>query len=45
LVGGTGAIWIRAGEQTGKARLTAHHRSLGMRHVEFEILPAAVERA
>ena len=45
LVGGTGAIWIRAGEQAGKVRLTAHHPVLGARHVEFELMPASPEVA
>jgi beta-galactosidase len=43
LVGGTGAIWIRAKEQTGTARLTATHPVLGKQQVEFEISPAAPE--
>jgi beta-galactosidase len=45
LVGGTGAIWIRAGEQAGKVRLTAHHPILGAQHVEFELTPAPAEVA
>jgi beta-galactosidase len=45
LVGGTGAIWIRAGEQPGKVRLTAHHPNLGTQYVEFEIAPASPEVA
>jgi beta-galactosidase len=45
LVGGTGAIWIRAGEQAGKVRLTAHHPVLGAQHVEFELAPAPAEVA
>jgi len=45
LVGGTGAIWIRAAEQPGKVRLTAHHPYLGSRHVELEINPAQSEMA
>jgi beta-galactosidase len=45
LIGGTGAIWIRAGEQPGKVRLTARHPVLGERHVEFELAPAAPETA
>ena len=45
LIGGTGAVWIRAGEQPGKVRLTAHHPNLGVRHVEFEIKPAPPETA
>jgi len=45
LVGGTGAIWIRAGEQPGKVRLTAHHPTLGAQHVDFELTPAQPEVA
>ncbi len=43
LVGGTGAIWIRASEQPGKVRLSAHHPSLGTQEIEFEIAPAPPE--
>jgi beta-galactosidase len=43
LVGGTGAVWLRAREQTGRVRLTASHPVLGKRQVEFEITPAAPE--
>ena len=43
LIGGTGAIWIRAGEQPGKVRLTAHHPVLGVQQVEIEIKSAAPE--
>jgi len=43
VVGGTGAIWIRAKEQAGTARLTATHPVLGKQHVEFEIAAAAPE--
>jgi beta-galactosidase len=45
LVGGTGAVWIRATEQAGKVRLTAHHPYLGPQHVEFEITAAPPEVA
>jgi beta-galactosidase len=45
LVGGTGAVWIRAGEQAGKVRLTAHHPVLGAQHVEIAISAAAPEEA
>jgi beta-galactosidase len=43
LVGGQGAVWIRATGQPGKVRLTAHHPILGSQHVEFEIAPAPPE--
>jgi beta-galactosidase len=45
VIGGSGAIWIRAGEQPGKVHLTAHHPILGAQHVEFEITPAPPEGA
>lgn len=43
LVGGTGAIWIRAGEQAGQVRLAATHPQLGKRQVEIEIGAAPTE--
>jgi beta-galactosidase len=45
LVGGTGAVWIRATEQTGTVRLTAHHPNLGVQQVTLEITPAPPEEA
>ncbi|HEY1159380.1 MAG TPA: glycoside hydrolase family 2 TIM barrel-domain containing protein [Terracidiphilus sp.] len=45
LIGGTGAVWIRAAEQPGKVRLTAHHPYLGVQHVELEITAAQPEVA
>ncbi len=45
LIGGTGAIWIRAGEQPGKVRLIARHPYLGVRHVEIGIRPVPPEIA
>jgi len=45
LVGGTGAVWIRAAEQPGTVRLTARHPVLGTQHVEFETTAAPPERA
>ena len=45
LVGGTGAVWIRAKDQPGTVRLTAHHPYLGTQHVEFEIAAAEPEIA
>ena len=44
LIGGTGAVWIRAKEQPGTVRLTATHPTLGKRQVEFELLSVAPER-
>ncbi|MGA6987290.1 MAG: glycoside hydrolase family 2 TIM barrel-domain containing protein [Terriglobales bacterium] len=43
LVGGTGAVWLRAKEQVGKVRLTAFHPVLGKRHVDLEIRAASPE--
>ncbi len=43
LVGGTGAVWLRAKEQAGKVRLTALHPVLGKRQVEFEIMATPAE--
>jgi beta-galactosidase len=43
LVGGTGAVWIRAREQPGKARVRGTHPRLGPQEVEIEIVPAPPE--
>jgi len=40
LVAGCGAVWLRAGEQAGVARLTARHPVLGEKRVEVSIKPA-----
>jgi len=45
LVGGTGAIWVRAKEQSGTARLTATHPVLGAQHLEIELVAAPPETA
>ena len=45
LIGGTGAIWIRATEQPGNVRLTAHHRNFGAQHIELEMTQAPPELA
>jgi beta-galactosidase len=37
LVGGTGAVWVRAQERSGKAMLKAVHPYLGAQQVEIEI--------
>ncbi|MGA8043284.1 MAG: glycoside hydrolase family 2 TIM barrel-domain containing protein [Terracidiphilus sp.] len=44
LVGGTGAIWIRAGQAPGRIRLTARHPRLGTKTVEFTAVAAPQER-
>ena len=41
LIGGTGAVWIRAKEQAGSVRLTATHPRLGSQTVELGL--SAVE--
>jgi beta-galactosidase len=43
LVGGTGAIWIRAKEQSGSVRLRATHPQLGTQQIEIELLAAPPE--
>jgi beta-galactosidase len=43
LVGGTGAVWLRAKEQPGTVRLTATHPVLGKGRIEVEIFAAAPE--
>jgi beta-galactosidase len=43
LVGGTGAMWIRAGERAGNVRLTARHPQLGVQTVDI-VLSAAKDQ-
>jgi beta-galactosidase len=43
LVGGTGAVWIRAKEESGTVRLTAVHPSLGPQHLELQITKVSPE--
>jgi beta-galactosidase len=43
LIGGTCAVWIRAGEQTGVARLIAKHPRLGTQTVEVNLTAVPVE--
>jgi len=43
LIGGTGAVWIRAKESAGRVQLTATHRVLGQQQVEINITTAAPE--
>jgi len=45
LVGGTGAIWIRAQEQPGTVTLSATHPQLGKQQVRFEVAAVSPERA
>jgi beta-galactosidase len=43
LIGGTGAVWIRANEQPGTVRLTAIHPQLGREQIEIAISAAQPE--
>jgi len=43
LIGGTGAIWIRAKEQAGRVVLKATHPTLGAQQVEIQLAAAAPE--
>jgi beta-galactosidase len=43
LIGGTGAVWIRAKEQPGSVKLTATHPWLGKQEVHLEIAAAPPE--
>src|SRR6185437_12709886 len=43
LIGGTGAVWIRAKEQAGFVRLTAKHPRLGSKTVEFSLTAVPAE--
>jgi beta-galactosidase len=45
LVGGTGAVWIRANEEPGAVRLTARHPRLGAQSVILTLRDVAAERA
>jgi len=45
LVGGTGAVWIRAKEQPGTVRLTATHPVLGTQQIQVELTAVAPEKA
>ena len=44
LIGGTGAVWLRAKEQAGKVRLTATHPRLGSQTLEFHLTAVPAER-
>ena len=43
LVGGVGAVWLRAGEQSGTVRIKGSHPRLGERQVVIEVIAAAPE--
>ena len=44
LIGGTGAVWVRAKEEPGTVKLTATHPQLGTQSLTFEIAAAPVEK-
>ena len=44
LMGGCGAVWVRAGQRPGAARLRATHPAIGAREVEIRIVAAEPER-
>jgi beta-galactosidase len=43
LIGGTGAVWIRAQEKVGKIQLKAVHPRLGTQQIEIEIVGSPQE--
>ena len=43
LIGGTGAVWIRAQEQPGKVTLKANHPYLGAQQIEIDVAEAPGE--
>jgi beta-galactosidase len=43
LIGGTGAVWVRALEQAGMVRLTAKHPRLGSQTLTIDVAPAVGE--
>jgi beta-galactosidase len=45
LIGGTGAVWIRAKEEPGTVKLTATHPQLGEQSLTFDFTAAQAERA
>ena len=45
LIGGTGAIWIRAKEQAGTVQLTATHPVLGIQKIQLELVNVVPETA
>jgi beta-galactosidase len=44
LIGGTGAIWLRAGQHAGKVTLTAKHPVFGKQTAVFTLSPAPPEQ-
>ncbi len=44
LIGGTGAVWVRARQQGGAVTLTAKHPVLGTQTIQFTLTPATPEQ-
>jgi beta-galactosidase len=44
LIGGTGAVWIRAKEEAGTVELKAIHPQLGDQTIRLELVPVASEQ-
>jgi len=44
LIGGTGAVWLRAGDRAGKVTLTAKHPVFGKQTAVFTLSAAPLER-
>ena len=44
LMGGCGAVWVKAGQKPGLVRLKAMHTALGTREVEIKVVAAEPER-
>jgi len=44
LMGGCGAVWVKAGQKPGVVRLKATHAALGVREIEITIAAAKAER-
>jgi beta-galactosidase len=43
LIGGTGAVWVRAKQESGTARVTAIHPQLGTQQIEIAVSAVAPE--
>ncbi len=44
LVGGVGAVWVKAKEAPGTIRLTARHPYLGVKTIEIRVKPGRDDR-
>jgi beta-galactosidase len=45
IIGGTGAVWIRAKEEAGTVKLTGTHPVLGKQEIQIVISPSEAEKA